>query len=179
MYLKESYVYAYYDEQGYPYYIGKGRGQRCYNKHLNVRTPTRDKIKKLYKDLNDSVACDIEENLILKYGRKDIGTGILLNRYSRSASFSQNVIEIMRKKAKERPKNNIQKNPTYRKRQSEIMKSVWQDPARKKRYSVMMKARRQNPKSKERYSKILSEQAKIRWQNPEYRRIITEKAKQK
>ena len=77
------YVYAYLREDGTPYYIGKGIGQRAW-KHVK-RDPTHppkdtNRIVLLKEQLSETDAFDIEKQLISQYGRIDIGTGILRNR---------------------------------------------------------------------------------------------------
>ena len=66
------YVYAYIRDDGSPYYIGKGLGNRLYQKHSsNVALPkNRNKIVVLEENLTELGA----------WGRKDLGTGILHNR---------------------------------------------------------------------------------------------------
>ena len=76
------YVYAYLNQKtGVPYYIGKGQEDRINAPHLNLNIPPDPKNRvKLRDNLTEQEAWDLEVELIEKYGRKDIGTGILLNK---------------------------------------------------------------------------------------------------
>jgi hypothetical protein len=79
---KNYYVYAYINEQDdNPYYIGKGKRQRMYNKHKSVCVPSDlSKIIVIQDNLTEQQSFDLEMKLIAKYGRQDKKTGILLNR---------------------------------------------------------------------------------------------------
>lgn len=74
-------VYAYCREDGTFYYIGKGSRKRAYGKRKKgVKPPAdRNRIHFLHTGLSEQTAFDYEEKLILFYGRKDLGTGLLRN----------------------------------------------------------------------------------------------------
>ena len=75
------YVYQYLREDGTPYYIGKGKDDRAYNKNRKNIKPPKDKSKILIlkKNLTEYQAYKHEMYMIEIFGRKDLGTGILRN----------------------------------------------------------------------------------------------------
>lgn len=77
---KEHYVYMYLREDGTPYYIGKGKGNRAFSKNHKIYVPPVERIVFVKSNLSDSESKKIEIDLITQYGRKDLGTGILRNK---------------------------------------------------------------------------------------------------
>jgi len=79
------YVYAYLREDQTPYYIGKGKGKRAWERwshnYRGIQLPKDpNNVIILESGLEEQIALDIESQLILYYGRKDLGTGILYNK---------------------------------------------------------------------------------------------------
>lgn len=74
-------VYAYCRANGTFYYIGKGRPRRPYGKRQGGIKPPADKsrVLLLHTGLSEETALTYEQLLILTYGRKDLGTGLLRN----------------------------------------------------------------------------------------------------
>lgn len=78
--MEDFYVYLYLREDGSPYYVGKGRKRRAYGSCRRVSPPKdKNRIVLLHTGLTEARAFELEIELIAKYGRKDLGTGILHN----------------------------------------------------------------------------------------------------
>jgi len=76
------YTYAYLREDKTPYYIGKGKGKRIYNKRGRPCSTPKDKSRIIFlkQNLTEKEAFKHEIYMIAVFGRKDLGTGILYNK---------------------------------------------------------------------------------------------------
>jgi hypothetical protein len=130
------YVYAYLLEDGTPYYIGKGKDKRAFQKH-SVSIPPKERIIFLEQNLSNVGACALERRYIRWYGRKIEG-GILRNQTeggegnsaSRSVEWRKNHSQKLT--GKKKPEKEIERLKTrdcsymkteeYRKKVSEAKK---------------------------------------------------------
>ena len=82
----EHYVYEHYiPGEVQPFYVGKGHGRRAYqigNRNRWWRNIVKKHgflVKMIQENITEEQANELEKELISKYGRRDIGTGILVN----------------------------------------------------------------------------------------------------
>jgi hypothetical protein len=76
-------VYAYCRTDGTFYYVGKGKPERpfVWRGKRGINPPKdRSRVLILHHGLLEEVAFEYEKQLILFYGRKDLGTGLLKNK---------------------------------------------------------------------------------------------------
>jgi hypothetical protein len=86
--MSKFYVYGHFlPKTDIPFYIGKGKGRRAYHKydrsafwHNVVNKNGGYEVRILIENLSAQEALDKERELISEYGRRDIGTGILVNQ---------------------------------------------------------------------------------------------------
>ena len=72
------YTYLWFREDGTPFYVGKGKGDRAYSKDHRHTVPPKERIV-IYSAESEVDAFETEVALIWYYGRKDLGTGCLRN----------------------------------------------------------------------------------------------------
>lgn len=77
--MTQFYTYLWLREDGTPYYVGKGKGRRAYEKHMHRSSPPTIERIVIYPAASEDDAFETEITLIWYYGRKDLGTGCLRN----------------------------------------------------------------------------------------------------
>ena len=111
------YTYAYLREDGTPYYVGKGKGDRAYRKVGKPCATPKDKNKIIYlkTNLTEEQSFNHERYMIFILGRKDLGTGILLNK-SDGGEGASGCIPSEETRRKRSAKMKGENNPLYGKR---------------------------------------------------------------
>lgn len=162
------YVYAYISKYGTPYYIGKGKNNRAWQKHNNIRRPKSDEqIIILESNLSELGALAIERRMIRWWGRQDIGTGILFNKTEGGDVVS-----------------GLKMPPKSRKQMSDVALRNWSNPDYRSRMTDVR--RKQSTRSTvEKLSSVVkrmwSDEEYIHKQelsrsDPNYRRTLSDKA---
>ena len=99
---KRFYTYAYLRKDGTPYYVGKGQGNRAFQRagRKGASTPKDEsRIIFLKTGLTEEEAFKHEKYLIAVLGRKDLGTGVLRNLTDGGEGLSNPSPETRRKKS--------------------------------------------------------------------------------
>lgn len=74
------YSYLWLREDGTPYYVGKGFGNRAYKMTKNHQPPVESFRILIFPMANETEAHESERALINLFGRQDLGTGLLVNK---------------------------------------------------------------------------------------------------
>ena len=124
--MNDFYTYAYLREDRTPYYIGKGKhkhktNQKYYRAYCGqhwIPIPPKERIIILKDDICENDAFKHEIYMISVFGRKNLGTGILLNLTNGGEGFSgfklsekrkSDISKRMKKYLEENPNPNLKK----------------------------------------------------------------------
>jgi hypothetical protein len=140
--MNKYYVYQYIREDGTPYYIGKGCGFRAYTKRP-YKPNDKSRIEIIKDNLSENEAFNLEIELIRKYGRQDLGTGILKNKTDGGEGGTKSL--ETRIKLSESAKGRIPWNKGLNKSDPRVLKNA--ESRAKVRYDEETKKAFKKPKS--------------------------------
>lgn len=156
---KNFYVYGYVrsvasrnGSVGSPYYIGKGKGRRAWQKlgRSTFLPSIKKNVKMLAKNLSEVEALQLEMLLIHFFGRVDLGTGILHNKTDGGDGGWGTLI-----------------SDEDRKKKSEILSARWKDEsARAKTCAAISRANKGRKHSEETKRKWSEQRKGRRWSHP-------------
>jgi len=123
------YVYSWIREDGSPFYIGKGNGNRAWKKTKHHYPPTdKSRIKINACHLTEQEAFLLETKLIKLFGRKDLDNGILNNRtFGGQGPSGRKMSDETKKKLGEAVRKRLS-SPEQRELLSNRAKAQWADP---------------------------------------------------
>jgi len=129
----EYYTYAYLREDGTPYYIGKGKGRRIFDKENRTSCPVpKDKRRIIFlkQNITEEQAFIHEIYMISVFGRKNNGTGILRNLTDGGEGFSSTTMKEFWEKRRQKKLNEwrekYDKNMEWRNSKYEFFNSLIQ-----------------------------------------------------
>ena len=158
----EYYVYLYLREDGTPYYVGKGKGRRAFsNKGRKENFPLdENKIVFHSKNLTEDEAFTLEKELIIKYGRKNNNTGILINLTNGGEGVSGTIV-----------------TDEIKIKLSEYMKVRMNTPEMKAKISAMNTRTKKGKKLSDEHKRKVSESKKGTFLSDEHKRKLSESMK--
>lgn len=174
---EKFYVYGHYTEDtGELFYIGKGHGGRL--NHISDRTVFWKNIAKKHGWVSkiisycesEDAAFSLEKTLILEHGRRDLGTGCLVNLTDGGEGLSGPCSEERKKVISEARKGkgggvkgekNPAKDPEVRRKISEYHKGVPKSIEHRKKLSVLNKGKKRPPFTQEHLQRL--SEARRKW----------------
>lgn len=190
--MNDFYTYAYLRENRTPYYIGKGKDKRAYQREKTDIKPPKDKsrILILKKNLTEDRAFRHEIYMISVFGRKDLGTGILHNRTDGGEGCSgrkcteESKIKISEsnkgKKRSEETKRKVSESKKGEKRSEEFKRNLskfWKGRSLSEEHKRKISKAKKGKTYSEEAKRKMSEYSKNR--SEEHRRKISEANKGK
>jgi hypothetical protein len=159
----EYYTYAYLREDKTPYYVGKGKRNRAYVKRKDGVNPPKDKSKIIFlkQNLTEGEAFKHEIYMIVVFGRKDLGTGILHNRTDGGEGVSGISEETKRKLSEAnmgRNNPNFGKSTSDKTRRKQSIANTGKSPSEetRKKLSEALKGRTLSNETRKKLSETLT-----------------------